>query len=150
MGIPFKKILISFFFLFPVIGITVLAETITVHSSAEFSTAMHQLDTSGLNSDISIQSENSDFEQCRLIVITDNELDTYNAENAIYDSDNMYVLFYDSPQAAEEAYKFYINNDEIDVIPDITMTTEDYGSNILSERETTHLSWEQIIYIRMI
>lgn len=124
------------------IGMTVstaFAETATVTNSDEFAAAMNKY-AMPEQGRMSVQSDNSDFSLCRLIVAADNAPDTQNAQNVIYDGGNLYILFFESPAETEAAYYTYLENDEAAVIPDRIVCAEDTESRG-STSSFSHLSW---------
>ncbi len=62
------------------------------------------------------KSENSEFETCKLIVKSKNQIDTQGAVQVISGYNNLWILKYNSPEETEQAYEFYLSCSEIEYV----------------------------------
>ncbi len=84
-------------------------------------------------------SEESEFASGRIVAFSDTDFDTRGAVKTITDNDGMYVLQYESAEDAEAAYTYYLSDDGVTAVPDITITVDADTAETFSEE--SNISW---------
>lgn len=68
-------------------------------------------------------AEKNEFESCRLLLLSDEEISDRNADTVISSPDGQYILFYSTEEETEEACKKYISLG-MTVIPDVSFSVD--------------------------
>lgn len=90
--------------------------------------------------------ENSEFKTARLIVKCKNKINILNAVSVVSGFDDLWVLQFSSATDAENAYNYYLNQDEIEFVEvdkeinALLSSTNSYPYNTVSENKD-YLSW---------
>ena len=91
---------------------------------------------------VEAEEDLSEFETMRLIVKSDEEIDTLNAASVISGYRDLWILQFESANDAAEAFEYYSALDKVEYVePDRIVTLDTFEPSAPEIHENGHLSW---------